>query len=83
MIRKQDAFSEVLSGKSVSLGHVGSILNLKDLQAGGGTPALTGRQAGRQAGVEAGSPTEGPSWGYPVFVLGAVCSFLCGNIVKS
>jgi hypothetical protein len=28
-------------------------------------------------------PTEGPSWGYPVFVLGAVCSFLWGNIVES
>ena len=26
--------------------------------------------------------TEGPSWGYPVFVLGAVCLFLWGNIVK-
>ena len=27
--------------------------------------------------------TEAPSWGYPVFVLGAICSFLWGNIVKS
>ena len=28
-------------------------------------------------------PTEGPAWGYPMLVLGAVCSFLepfCGNL---